>query len=227
MGFTDRVDAGRQLAGELLHLRHEDVVVLGLPRGGLPVAFEVAEALDAPLDVIVVRKLGVPSRPELAMGAVGEGDVLVLNEDVVRRAHVSEAELAGIERRGRREVERCARRFRRDRARLSSAGRTALLVDDGIATGATVRAACQVARAQGAARVVLAAPVCAPDTAARLRREVDELVCLELPHRSLGVGQSYADFSQVTDEEVAETLRRAVREEAPVSAHGRRRRRGP
>ena len=218
MRFTDRVDAGRQLAGELQHLGDEDVVVLGLPRGGVPVASEVAEALDAPLDVIVVRKLGVPFRPELAMGAVGEGDVLVLNEDVVRRAHVSEAELAEIERRERREVVRRARRFRRDRARLTLAGRTALLVDDGIATGATARGACQVARAQGAARVVLAAPVCAPDTADRLRDEVDELVCLERPHRFLGVAQFYADFSQVTDDEVAETLRRAVREEPPESA---------
>ncbi|MDD7965439.1 phosphoribosyltransferase family protein [Actinomycetospora lemnae] len=222
MGFIDRVDAGRQLAGALQHLRTEDVVVLGLPRGGVPVAAEVARVLGAPLDVIVVRKLGVPFQPELALGAVGEGDVLVLNERIFHWAHVSEAELAEIERRGRGEVERRARRFRRDRARLPLSGRTALLVDDGIATGATARAACQVARAQGAVRVVLAAPVCAPDAAARLREEVDELVCLELPHRFLGVGQSYGDFSQVADEEVADLLRRAVHEEPTPSApaHG-------
>ncbi|MDD7942435.1 phosphoribosyltransferase [Actinomycetospora lutea] len=218
MMFIDRVDAGRRLAGDLQHLPSEDLVVLGLPRGGVPVAFEVAQALGAPLDVILVRKLGVPFQPELAMGAVGEGDVLVLNERIFHWAHVSEAELGEIERRGRDEVERRARRFRRDRARLTLAGRTALLVDDGIATGATARAACQVARAQGAARVVLAAPVCAPDTAVRLRREVDELVCLSLPDQFLGVGQFYADFAQVTDDEVAELLRRAVHEEPPVSA---------
>ena len=198
MPFIDRVDAGRQLAGRLQYLRGEDVVVLGLPSGGVPVAFEVAKALGAPLDVIVVRKLGVPFQPELAMGAVGEGDVLVLNEDVVLRAHVSEAELAEIERRARAEVERRAPRFRGDRPRQALTGRTAVLVDDGIATGATARAACQVARAQGAARVVLAVPVCSPDTAARLRREVDELVCLETPRWFFGVGQFYADFRQTS-----------------------------
>ena len=134
MPFIDRVDAGRRLASRLQYLRGEDVVVLGLPRGGVPVAFEVAKVLGAPLDVILVRKLGVPFQPELAMGALGEGDVLVLNEDVVRRAHVSEAELTEIERRARTEIDRRASRFRGVRLRRALAGRTAVLVDDGIAT---------------------------------------------------------------------------------------------
>ena len=221
MPFIDRVDAGRRLAGRLQYLRGEDVVVLGLPRGGVPVAFEVAKVLGAPLDVILVRKLGVPFQPELAMGALGEGDVLVLNEDVVRRAHVSEAELTEIERRARTEIDRRASRFRGDRPRRALAGRTAVLVDDGIATGATARAACQVAKAQGAARVVLAVPVCSPDTAARLRPEVDELVSLETPAWFFGVGQFYADFRQTSDDEVVDLLQRAAREEpAAVGAVG-------
>ncbi|MGE3286841.1 MAG: phosphoribosyltransferase [Pseudonocardia sp.] len=205
--FTDRSDAGRRLAERLQHLRTGDVVVLGLPRGGVPVAFEVARALGAPLDVILVRKLGVPFEPELAMGAVGEGDALVLNEAVLRRAHVGEAQLARIEQRARTEIARRARLFRGDRPRLPLAGRTAVLVDDGVATGATARAACRVVRAQGAARVVLAVPVCAPDSAAELRGEVDELVCLEAPERFVSVGRAYADFPQVPDDVVVDLLR--------------------
>lgn len=188
-------------------------MVLALPRGGFPVAGEVAAALDAPLDVILVRKLGMPLQPELAMGAVGEGGVLVLNRSLVRRAKVGKAELAEIERGARDEIDRRARRFRPGRDRLSLVGRTALLVDDGIATGATARAACRVARELGAARVVLAAPVCAPDAAPRVRDEVDELVCLETPEEFFGVGGSYADFRQLPDEEMVELLRRAVHDE--------------
>jgi len=217
MPFIDRVDAGRRLAGKVRHLRGEDVVVLGLPRGGVQVAFEVARELGAPLDVLVVRKLGVSFQPELAMGAVGEGDVLVMIEPVVRRAHVSKAELAEIERRARSELDRRVQQLRRDRPRLALTGRTVVLVDDGIATGATVRAACQVARAQGASRVVLAVPVCSPDTAERLRKEVDELVCLESPAWFFGVGQFYADFRQVSDDEVVDLLRRAADEEPTVA----------
>ncbi|MGD9529981.1 phosphoribosyltransferase family protein [Pseudonocardia sp.] len=217
MPFVDRADAGRQLAGRLQHLRDEEVVVLGLPRGGVPVAFEVAQALAAPMDVVLVRKLGVPFQPELAMGAVGEGDVLVLNEQILRQAHLSEAELAEIERQARAEVDRRARRFRGDRSRLPLTGRTAVLVDDGIATGATARAACQVVRAQGAARVVLAAPVCARDTAAGLRQEVDELVCLQTPGRLVGVGHAYDDFHQVPDDEVMHLLQRAAHQQATTA----------
>ncbi|NMH97637.1 phosphoribosyltransferase [Pseudonocardia acidicola] len=221
MPFIDRMEAGRQLAEALRHLQGQDVVVLGLPRGGVPVAFEVAQALDVPLDVIVVRKLGLPYQPELAMGAVGEGDVLVLNERVLQMAAVSEAEIAEVKRSEQAELERRARRFRRDRRRLSLAGRTAVVVDDGIATGSTARAACQVARAQGAARVVLAVPVCSPDSALRLRGEVDEMVCLETPEWFFAVGQFYLDFRQVSDEQVVELLQRSAQAvPAPAAAAG-------
>jgi putative phosphoribosyl transferase len=207
--FADRADAGRRLADRLGHLRGPDVVVLGLPRGGVPVAAEVARELRAPLDVIVVRKLGVPEQPELAMGAVGEGGALVLNERVLRRAGVDPAVLAAIERRERAEVEQRAVRFRGERARVPLTGRVAVVVDDGIATGATARAACAVARAQGAARIVLAAPACSPEAARALQTEVDELVVLETPRDFVAVGQVYADFRPTTDEEVLRLLRGA------------------
>jgi putative phosphoribosyl transferase len=206
--FANRVDAGRRLAGSVEHLRGPDTVVLGLPRGGVPVAYEVARALDAPLDVIVVRKLGVPFQPELAMGAVGEEDVLVLNSEVVRLSHVSEAEMAAVERRERAVVEERATRFRSGRPRVELRGRTALIVDDGVATGATARAACQVARALGAARVVLAVPVGPVQVEARFRGAADEVVCPNQPHGFYAVGQSYADFSQTTDDEVTALLHR-------------------
>jgi putative phosphoribosyl transferase len=207
----DRTDAGRRLAERLGHLRDANVVVLGLPRGGVPVAAEVARALDAPLDVIVVRKLGTPFQPELAMGAVGEGGALVVNERVVRRVRLGEAEFADVEKRERVEVERRALGFRGDRPRLSLEGRTALVVDDGIATGSTARAACQVARAHGAARVVLAAPVCSPEAARVLRGEVDELVCPETPGSFFAVSQHYTDFRSTSDNEVRALLEQAAR----------------
>ncbi|MDQ4102429.1 MAG: phosphoribosyltransferase, partial [Actinomycetota bacterium] len=156
--FVDRADAGRQLGQRLLHLRGLDAVILGLPRGGIVVAAEVARALDAPLDVILVRKLGVPAQPELAMGAIGEGGVRLVLPEIVQRAGVSRAELLAVESRERAELQRRAQRFRGERARVPLTGRIAVIVDDGIATGSTARAACQVARAQGAARVVLAVP---------------------------------------------------------------------
>jgi putative phosphoribosyl transferase len=212
--FPDRTAAGRELAQRLVHLRSEDVVVLGLPRGGVPVAFEVARVLDAPLDVLVVRKLGVPHQPELAMGAVGEGDVLVLNQDVLARAGIDRAGLLAVEERERVELERRAVQFRTDRPRIPLTGRTAVLVDDGIATGATARAACRVARAQGAARLVLAVPACSPRTAEKLRQEVDEFVVLETPPDFFAVGQVYADFRPVRDGEVVELLRRSARTSA-------------
>ena len=159
MLFTDRADAGRQLAARLGHLRGEPVVVLGLPRGGVPVALEVAQALGAPLDVIVVRKLGVPFQPELGMGAVGEDGVRVINREVIQAARVPAEELAAVQAREQANVDARAARYRARRPREPLAGRTAVVVDDGIATGSTARAACQVARAHGAARVVLAVPV--------------------------------------------------------------------
>jgi putative phosphoribosyl transferase len=214
--FTDRADAGRQLAAELAFLRGSDAVVLGLPRGGVPVAFEVAAELGAPLDVIVVRKLGLPAQPELAMGAIGEGGVRILNEVVVQRAWVTPADLAATEQRERRELDRQARQFRAGWARVDIAGRTAVLVDDGIATGSTARAACLVARAQAAARVIMAAPVGSPGSAAALRGSCDEVVCPWTPASFSSVGEWYADFAPVPDAEVAALLRRAT----PGPRHG-------
>ena len=156
--YLDRVDAGWRLGERLRHLGGENVVVLGLPRGGVPVAAGVAHALHAPLDVIIVRKLGVPHQPEFAMGALGEGGVRILNDEVVTMTGVTPQELAAIEERERAELERRGRRFRAGRPPVPIAGRTVVVVDDGIATGSTARAACRVARARGAARIILAVP---------------------------------------------------------------------
>jgi len=209
--FRDRVDAGRQLAEQLKRrLGDEDVVVLGLPRGGVPVAFEVARELDAPLDVIVVRKLGVPYQPELGMGAIGEDGVRVLNDQVLAMARVGEDEVAAVERSERAELERRATRFRGDRPRTSLVGRSAVVVDDGIATGSTARVACQVARAHGASRVILAVPVAPRASLASLADEADELVCLATPEQFFAVGQFYRNFSQTSDEEVVKLLERAA-----------------
>jgi len=210
MSFVDRADAGRRLAALLERLRGSDVVVVGLPRGGVPVAFEVARVLDAPLDVIVVRKLGVPFQPELGMGAIGEGGARVVDERVVVAAGVSAEEFAAVEVRERVELERRVRRFRGERLPVSLAGRTVVVVDDGIATGSTARAACQVARAQGAARVVLAVPVAPPASLATLRRDADEVVCLEAPATFFAIGQFYEDFTQTSDDEVIGLLEQAA-----------------
>lgn len=204
--FTDRRSAGRQLAAALEHLRDQDVVVLGLPRGGVPVAHEVARALGAPLDVVVVRKLGLPGQPELAMGAVGEGGAVVLNDRVLAVGGVRPQELEQARVREAAEVERRTQRLRGGAAREPLAGRTALLVDDGIATGATVRAACQVVRALGAARVVVAAPVAPPSAVQQLREEADEVVCLASPAHFSAVGSWYRDFAQTPDDEVIRLL---------------------
>ena len=211
MTFIDRADAGRQLAAKLAHLRDANVVVLGLPRGGVPVAAEVASALSAPLDVIVVRKLGAPNQPELGMGAIGEGGARVINDEVVRVVGASERDVADVERRERAELDRRARRFRADHARLELAGRTVVIVDDGLATGSTARAACQVARAHGAARVVLAVPVAPPEWQYALGDAADEYVCLETPASFYAVGQAYVDFSQTEDDDVVAILARARR----------------
>jgi putative phosphoribosyl transferase len=207
--FINRKEAGRSLAGRLEHLRGEDLVVLGLPRGGVPVAYEVAVALEAPLDVIVVRKLGVPGDPELAMGAIGEGGVRIVNESVLSMAGVRGEQLRKVEERERKELERRARLFRGEQERVPLAGRVALIVDDGIATGSTVRAAAQVARAQGAARVVVAAPVAPTETRSRLEADADEVVLVETPEPFFAIGQFYVDFTQTADEEVTDILTRA------------------
>lgn len=206
MVFTDRADAGRQLATRLRDLRDEPVVVLGLPRGGVPVAAEVARALGAPLDVIVVRKLGVPFQPELGLGAVGEDGVRVLNPAVIWQAAVSEPDLAAVEARERAEVDRRARRYRGDRARLPLPGRTAVIVDDGIATGSTAVAACRIARTLGAARVVLAVPVAPEGWQSRIGGEADLLVSVTTPATFHSISQFYDDFSQTSDEDVVACL---------------------
>jgi putative phosphoribosyl transferase len=209
--FHDRVDAGRHLA-DLLHAAGQggdEVVVLGLPRGGVPVASEVARRLGAPLDVIFVRKLGVPSEPELAMGALGEDGVRVVNEGVMASAALSFSDIGPIVRREEAELERRARRYREGRPRLNLQGRRAIIVDDGIATGSTARAACRVARAHGAARVVLAVPVAPKATVLALQDECDDLFSVASPESFSAVGEWYDDFSPTSDAEVVELLRNA------------------
>lgn len=210
MSFRDRSDAGRRLGERLEPLRGADVVVLGLPRGGVPVAAEVAAALDAPLDVIVVRKLGVPLRPELAAGAVGEGGVRVLNHDVVDTYRLGYRDLDPLEARERHELERRTTLVRRAHPRLSLDGRTAVVVDDGIATGATARAACQVARAHGAARVVLAVPTAPSGWQRDLGDAADSYISLITPEQFVSVGQWYSSFETVVDDEVLRVLDRAA-----------------
>jgi putative phosphoribosyl transferase len=214
--FRDRHDAGRRLAAILQPLRDDDVVVVGLPRGGVPVAHEVARSLDAPLDVIVVRKLGVPFQPELAMGAIGEGDVRVLDHDLVARARVSDAALRAVEQRERDVLRSRVEALRRGRSRVDLHGRVAVVVDDGIATGSTARAACEVAHRLGATRVVLAAPVAPAGTTAQ-QLGADQLVCCEMPSSFGAVGSFYRDFTPVTDDEVSTLLRAA-----PAPGGGRR-----
>ncbi|MDF2575686.1 MAG: hypothetical protein K0S05_2598 [Agromyces sp.] len=209
--FNDRRDAGRQLAQAFDGRRLDRPVVLGLPRGGVPVAAELARALDAPLDVLVVRKLGLPHQPEVAMGAIGERGARVLNNDVLRSSGVSDAQLAAVERRERAELEARVSRFRGEAPIIDLAGRTAVIVDDGVATGATARVACRVARELGAASVILATPVGAPDSIAALAAmpEVDDVVCLSTPRGFMAVGMHYIDFSQTTDAEVQQILAEA------------------
>ncbi|UED84174.1 phosphoribosyltransferase [Streptomyces profundus] len=218
MRFADRREAGQRLAHALTSLRGRDVVVLGLPRGGVPVAAEVATALRAPLDVAVVRKLGLPAQPELAMGAIAEDGARVLNDQVVGGAGVPGDRLAEVESRERAELDRRAVAYRGERPRISVAGRTVVLVDDGIATGATARAACRSARERGAALVVLAVPVAPADWERRIGDAADELVCPHVEDDFLAVGQFYDDFAQTTDEQVVEFLRRGVAREVTVPA---------
>ncbi|UKJ64139.1 dienelactone hydrolase family protein [Cellulosimicrobium cellulans] len=221
--FADRSDAGRRLARRLAVRRGDDVVVLGLPRGGVPVAFEVAQALGAPLDVVVVRKLGLPFQPELAMGAVAESGVEVLDREIVRRAGVDAEQLRSVEARERAAVDERAQRLRRGRPRVELDRRVAVVVDDGLATGATARAACEVARRRGASRVVLAVPVVPADVAADPASvaPADELVYVVAPRPFVAVGRHYVDFSPTTDDEVAATLDLAARlERARAAATG-------
>ena len=209
MTFADREDAGRRLADRLEYLRGRPTVVLGLPRGGVPVAAQVATKLGAPLDVIIVRKVGVPFQPELAMGAVGEDGVAVTSPDVIAMARVTDQELAAIQAREGAEVAARAARYRAGRPRLDLAGKVAVVVDDGIATGATARAACQIAREHGAAQVVVAVPVAPPDWRDRIGTGADEFACVLQPPNFFAVGQFYEDFAQTTDEQVVACLQAA------------------
>lgn len=213
--FTNRTDAGRQLAAALEEYRGTDTVVTGLPRGGVPVAFEIAEALGLALDVIVVRKLGAPRQPELALGAVGENGVRVLNATLAAATGIGHDVLAEIEGRETAEVARRADLFRAGREGVALTGHRVIVVDDGVATGATTRAACQVARAQGATRVVLAVPVAPAEALPALAGSVDELVCLLAPVGFNAVGEWYVDFAQTSDDEVVELLARATRRAGP------------
>jgi putative phosphoribosyl transferase len=222
MVFADRDDAGRRLAARLGHLRGEPVVVLGLPRGGVPVAFQVARALGAPLDVIVVRKLGVPFQPELGMGAVGEDGVRVINPEVMQVCGVSQDELAAVQAREQAVVEARAARYRSRRPRQRLDGRVAVVVDDGLATGSTARAACQIAWALGAARVVLAVPVAPSGWQARIGADADEMVCVSTPRGFSAIGQFYARFPQVSDAEVLACLERAAALQSPAQASAAR-----
>lgn len=206
MPFRDRRDAGRQLAGRLAHLADSDAVVVALPRGGVPVAAQIAEALRLPLDVIVVRKLGVPYQPELGMGAIGEDGARVLNPSIVAAARVGDDQIAAVEERERVELLRRVSSFRGDRPRVSLDGRTVIVVDDGVATGSTARAAIEVARLQGAGRVVLAVPVAPPETVAALQSVADEVVVVEAPAHLSAIGAWYEDFSQTSDNEVVTLL---------------------
>ena len=210
--FPDRAAAGRELAERLGQLAHRgDVLVLALPRGGVPVAFEIAQALDAPLDVLNVRKLGVPWQPELAMGAVATGGVVVRNEDVIADGGIGEEQLEQAIRRERLELERRERAYREGRAAPMVKGRLVVLVDDGIATGSTMRAALSALRQQGPARIVLAIPVAPPSTMHDLARMADESVCLQEIEPLYAIGLWYVRFPQVSDDEVRELLRRAAR----------------
>jgi predicted phosphoribosyltransferase len=207
--FRDRAEAGRLLAAKLENYAgREGLLVLALPRGGVPVAYEVAVKLKAPLDVFLVRKLGVPGHEELALGAVASGGVCVFNDSVVKSCGISRRVLEEILERERKELERRERAYRRGEPPVVR-GRTVILVDDGLATGATMRAAARAAREQQPAEIVAAAPVAARETLEQLRREADAVVCVHAPEEFSSVGEWYADFEQTTDEEVRELLEKA------------------
>lgn len=214
--FKDRFDAGRKLAANLLKLKHREAVVLALPRGGVPVAFEVARRLEAPLDVFLVRKLGVPIQPELAFGAIASGGVQILNNETIRDAGVAPAEVAGVLRTEHAELERRERLYRGGSEQIPIEGKTAILVDDGLATGASMLAAVAAARLQKPEKIVVAVPVCAPESCKNLRSHADEVICTLMPQPFFSVGMWYEDFSQTTDEEVRELLAK-VGEVAVVS----------
>ena len=212
--FRDRLHAGQYLAERLLqYAKAPDAVVLGLPRGGVVVAAEVASRLDLPLDIFLVRKLGVPGYEELAMGAIASGGIRVMNEEVLRQAGISDSAVEAVTRREERELVRREEAYRGNRPRLDVKGLTVILVDDGLATGATMRAAVTALRRQGPGRIVVAVPTAAPETCDEFRAEVDEILCAMTPTPFYAVGAWYEDFSQTTDEEVQQLLKTARRVE--------------
>jgi putative phosphoribosyl transferase len=217
MPFKNRLAAGRRLAVALAEYRQSMPIVLALPRGGVPVAAEVAAALKASLDLILVRKIGVPGQPELAMGAVADGTapVIVRNADIIRYAGVTETEFNAVRDKELAEIERRRNYYLEGRAPVVVSGRTVIVIDDGIATGATTRTALRALRAQGAKQLVLAVPVAAKETLDELREEADNIICLEAPAWFQAVGAFYSDFRQVTDAEVVEILARFA--DAPTS----------
>ena len=212
--FPNRLEAGRQLAQKLeKYAGRDDVIVLGLPRGGVPVANEVAKRLRAPLDVFIVRKLGVPGFEELAAGAIASGGVRVLNEDVMRAIPHADQAIETVTARETAELQRREQIYRADRAPRELRDRIAILVDDGLATGATMRAAVKALRQREVAKIVVAVPVGPPDTCHEIEEQADETICLSMPEFFQAVGQYYDDFSQTTDEDVRELLGRAAQEQ--------------
>jgi putative phosphoribosyl transferase len=219
--LKDRTEAGRLLAEKLtVYANREDVIVLGLPRGGVPVAFEIAKKLEAPLDVFVVRKLGVPWQEELAMGAIATGGVRVLNDEVVKAYRISDEEIAGVEAKEKKELERRERAYRGDRSALDVRGRTVILVDNGIATGTTVRAALVALRKLQPARIVVAVAVAPESTFEELKAEADEVVCILTPEAFIAISMWYERFAQTTDEQVRDLLARALKQKAASASPG-------
>lgn len=206
MIFKNRVDAGRQLAKLLIPLKDEKPVVLGLPRGGVPVAFEVAKVLNAPLDVLIIRKLGVPWQPELAFGAIGEGGERYLNPDVLENIHITKEEIEEVESKEFVEIKKRQLHFHGNRKPIDISHKLVIIVDDGIATGATVQVACQVAKTRGAKEVVIATPVASSEAVIRLNLIADKCLVLDIPESFNAVGEWYEDFSQTTDDEVVRIL---------------------
>ena len=208
--FLDREDAGRQLAEELTaYANRQDVIVVALPRGGVPVAYPVAMALNAPLDIFLVRKLGVPGQEELAMGAIASGDIIILNERLVQELQIDQAEIDEVITREKQIIEIREKTYIGDRKPADMKNKIVLLIDDGIATGATILAAIAAIKKRGCAKIIIAVPVAPPDTVEMLRREVDDIVCLYTPVFFSAIGYFYMDFEQTTDQEVITLLNQA------------------
>jgi len=210
--YLDRFDAGRKLAPLLSRYAGNNTLILALPRGGIPVGYEVARALQAPLDVILVRKLGVPGQEELAMGAIASGGVRVISEDVLQALRIPDRSIAEVAANEEHELQRQERAYRGDRPVPDVGSRTVVLIDDGLATGATMRAAVLVLRAQHPGRVIVAVPVAPRETCDALRREADEVICALTPESFIAVGEAYENFSQISDEEVRDLLQRSAHE---------------